>query len=88
MPRIEFPCQYQIQVIMVCEMELRESQVEAVLDTVHAHAAPVDRDRLRLNPSRNGNYVSLRLELVATGEPQLKALHQSLLQLPYVKLVL
>ncbi|MGI9325426.1 MAG: YbeD family protein [Pseudomonadales bacterium] len=87
-PKIEFPSLYPIKVIMVHQTERSEAQIEEVLVVVHDHAEPVDRRKLKLNPSRQGSYVSVSLEIMATGEPQLKALHQSLLALPYVKLVL
>lgn len=87
-PTIAFPCLYPIKVIMAQDAVGRDAQIEAVLAIVHEHADPVDREQLQLNPSRQGNYVSVRLEIMATGEPQLKALHRALLTLSNVKLVL
>lgn len=85
---IEFPCLYPIQVIMARAQNQHDVQVEEVIAIVHEHAEPIDREQLSFNPSRKGNYVSVRIQIVATGEPQLKTLHQSLMALPFVKLVL
>lgn len=91
-PKIDFPCDYPIKVIMLADRERTqlpvEQQVDAVLEAVHSHAQPVDRQTLQLNPSRQGNYVSVSLDIIATGENQLRLLHAELRALPYVKLVL
>ena len=87
-PKIEFPCDYPIKVITVANAQRASVQLDEVLAVVHAHAAPIDPKTLEQKPSRAGKYVSLRMDIVATGEQQLQNLHSALQALPYVKLVL
>lgn len=87
-PKIEFPCDYPIKVITVANQQRAAQQLDEVLAVVHAHAEPIDPRTLEQKPSRAGTYVSLRLDIVATGERQLQNLHSALQALPYVKLVL
>ncbi len=83
-PKIAFPCDYPIKVILVSG----EMHVSEVLAVVQQHAPEVDELNADVKPSRNGNYGSVRLSIRATGEAQLTALHQALMNLPYVKMVL
>ena len=59
-----------------------------VLDVVRQHAAGVTPDDVNLRRSAQGRYVSVAVTMVATGEPQLKALHADLMQMADVKMVL
>ncbi len=81
---IEFPCDYPLKIIFVSG----ETRVSEVIAIVQQHAPEVDELDAEVVPSRNGNYASLRVSIHATGEKQLKALHQQLVALPYVKMVL
>ena len=83
-PSIEFPCDYPIKIIGVSDTVFRETVVEIV----RAHAPNLDDDTISERASRNGRYCAVNLSIVATGEPQLKALHQDLMAQPLVKLVL
>lgn len=85
---IEFPCAYPIKVIMVRAEDDPASQLESMLAVVHEHAEPINRDTLVETPSRARSYVSYSMEIEATGEAQLKALHQALMARADVKLVL
>ncbi len=85
---IEFPCRYPIKVIMIRSEQDPAAQLESMLAVVHEHAPDVDRDALKETPSRAQNYVSYSLDIEATGEPQLKALHAALMARDDVKLVL
>lgn len=87
-PKIDFPCDYPIKVIVVVDPQRSAEQLDEVLSVVHAHAEPINPDTLQQQPSREGKYVSVRMDIVATGEGQLRALHSALRALPYVKLVL
>ena len=81
---IEFPCDYPIKII-------GERDPESVADisaTVRKHAPEVTPDQVTSRKSRNGNFESIRVTIVATGEEQLKALHTELVALPSVRLVL
>ena len=84
MPKIEFPCDYPIKVIG----EVEEGAVAKIIQVVRIHAAEVTPDQVSTRASRNGNFQSIRVSIVATGEEQLKQLHTDLLQLDCVRLVL
>ena len=81
---IEFPCDYPIKIIGETDPE----SVAEALSIVRRHAPEVTPDQFNMRKSKNGNYQSLRVTIVATGESQLKALHADLLALPSVRLVL
>lgn len=83
-PVIHFPCDYPIKVILVSG-DMRVSEVLAV---VQQHAPEVDELNAEVVPSRNGKYGSVRINILATGEDQLKRLHKDLLSLDFVKMVL
>ena len=82
--RIEFPCDYPIRIIG----EQVRGFPETVLEIVRAHAGSVHESSLSVQESRQGTYCSVRITIVATGEPQLKALHQALMAEPAVRMVL
>jgi hypothetical protein len=82
--RIEFPCDYPIRVIGEQIAGFRD----IVLDIVADHAGPVPEAAVSVRESRDGTYCSVRVTIVATGEPQLKALHRALMAEPAVRLVL
>ncbi|GAA3587280.1 MULTISPECIES: HP0495 family protein [Marinobacter] len=73
-PKIEFPCDYEIKVIGDAAPDFRDF----VVTVVERHAPGLREENIRLNPSRNGRFTSVRLTIVATGEPQLKALFEEL----------
>lgn len=82
--QIEFPCDYPIKIIGDTDPE----SVAAAIAIVRKHAPEVTPDQVNTRHSRNGNFQSVRVTIVATGEDQLKALHTDLLELPSVRLVL
>ena len=82
-PRIEFPCRYPIKIIG----DVTESVTE-IITIVRRHAPEVTPDEVSTRHSRKGNFQSVRVTIVATGEPQLQALHQDLIALPGVRMVL
>ncbi|MEQ8858453.1 MAG: DUF493 domain-containing protein [Pseudomonadales bacterium] len=82
--RIEFPCDYPIHVIGEQGDDFRET----VLDIVRDRVGTVHEWSVDVRESRAGNYCSVRITIVATGEGQLKALHQALLAEPAVRMVL
>ena len=81
---IEFPCDYPIKIIG----EVTESAIADALEVVRRHAPEVTPDQVSTRESREGNFQSLRVTIVATGEEQLSALHKDLVALPSVRLVL
>ena len=83
--KIQFPCDdYPIKVIASAHENLEAS----VLEIVQVHDECFDDRTVSFSHSRNGNYISVRLKIRATGEPQLKALHEELMAHPCVRLVL
>ncbi len=84
-PVIEFPVEdYPIKVIGTAGDEF----LAHVATIVQTHDQAFVAERVVSQPSRRGNYVSLRLSIRATSEAQLKALHTDLMAHPLVKLVL
>ena len=79
---IEFPCDWSLRIIGP-QADNFETMVREVLAD---HCDELRNVRLKL--SREGRYTSLNCVITATGEPQLKALHQALLATGQVKLVL
>ncbi len=83
-PKIEFPCDYPIKAIGSNHVDLKK----IVLDIVRIHAPDIDDSVIVLNPSRNGTFVSVRFSIFATGEDQLKSIHQDLIASDHIKMVL
>ncbi|MCZ6641281.1 MAG: DUF493 domain-containing protein [Gammaproteobacteria bacterium] len=81
---IEFPCDYPIKIIGVSKPVFRETVVEIV----RLHAPNLDEKTISERASKNGTYCAVNLSIVATGEPQLQALHLDLMAEPLVKMVL
>lgn len=83
-PVIEFPCpNYPVKIIGDAFDGYEAAVLEVVAQHAQLSAAPKP-----LNPSRNGRFVSLTVAIIATGEPQLKALHEALKGLSFVKMVM
>ncbi len=83
-PLLVFPCpDYPIKVLG----DAFEGYSTMVLGVIEKHAvlcsAPAP-----LKPSRNGRFVSLTVNIIATGEPQLRALNDELRALSFVKMVM
>ena len=73
-PRIEFPCDYPIAVVG----EAAPDFLALVEDIVEQHAPGFPRERTTVRASGGGRYVSVRISIRATGEPQLRALFDAL----------
>lgn len=74
-PRIEFPCEdYPIKVVGFNEDDFRGF----VIETVQIHAPDLDLTKISVAESRTGKYLSVRISITATGEDQLRALHDDL----------
>lgn len=84
-PKIQFPCDdYPIKVIGASS----DTLVSSVVAIVRVHDDGFEEATVDARRSRQGNYTSVRLSIRATGELQLKALHEALMAHPLVKLVL
>lgn len=73
-PRIEFPCDYVIKVVG----DAGDDFEAFVLASLEDHAELATSCEVRLRPSSNGRFVSLTVTIVATGEPQLRAIFETL----------
>lgn len=73
-PKIEFPCPYPLKVVGDAADDFREF----VATVLERHAGPIEVDALEVVSSRNGRFLSVRATIIATGEPQLKALFNEL----------
>ncbi|MAN52416.1 MULTISPECIES: YbeD family protein [Marinimicrobium] len=84
-PKIEFPCEdYPIKVLGDAGSELHE----LVIEVMERHAPGFDQTRIKIKDSRNGTYQSLTVWITATGEQQLKTIHQELVASSVTKMVL
>jgi putative lipoic acid-binding regulatory protein len=73
-PKIEFPCDYTIRVIGTATPDFREF----VVSVAERHAPGLKDGDVAVRDSSKGRYASIQLTIVATGEPQLKALFEEL----------
>lgn len=83
-PKIEFPCDYPIKVLGRSGDEFER----VVLEIFEHHAPGYNRGTITRRPSRNGKFTALTITIVATGKPQLEALHQDLMASGLVQMVI
>ena len=82
-PKIEFPCDYPIRIVGRSAPDYKDF----VLRVVAKHAPDFD-GRAKMKTSRNGKYMSARVVILATGEPQLQALFEDLKASGCIQMVL
>ncbi|KEQ19282.1 HP0495 family protein [Endozoicomonas numazuensis] len=82
-PKIEFPCDYEIRIVGNAAPDFQE----VVCAIVKQHAPEYDGN-FRLKESRTGKYTSVMVTIIATGEPQLKAIFEALKATGRVQMVL
>jgi|TARA_B110000495_G_C22510973_1_gene312578 uncharacterized protein len=73
-PKIEFPCEYPIKVVGRAAPDYKQF----VTDVILRHAADLDLSTVQIQPSRNGNFYSVRFTIIATGVDQLEAIFEEL----------
>ncbi|MFC3608641.1 DUF493 domain-containing protein [Stutzerimonas tarimensis] len=84
-PKIEFPCErYPVKVIG----DAGDGFTELVVEIVERHAPGFDSSTLVVRDSRNGRYLSVQVQITATGVEQLQAIHQDLRATGRVHMVL
>ena len=83
-PKIEFPCDYPIKVLGRSVEEFETT----ILEVFERHAPGFERDRIASKASRAGTFTSLTIYIMATGTPQLEALHEELLATGLVQMVI
>ena len=72
-PKIEFPCDYPIRVMGKAAPDYKDFVVEVV-----KKHDPHFSGHAEVKESRTGKFQSVVVVICATGEPQLKALHEEL----------
>ncbi len=83
-PRIEFPCDYPVKIVG----ENRDTFSQDVVDLVRRHAPEITDEHVKVRASKAGNYCAVTITIRATGEAQLRELHETLKTHPLVHLVL
>lgn len=83
-PKIEFPCAYPIKILG----DARDDFIDRVFQIVQSHAPEVERHKITTRDSRKGTFISVHIEIIATGVDQLQSIHQSLLMYDAVKMVI
>lgn len=83
-PKLEYPCDYPIKVMG----EAAEDFKELVVTVVRKHAPELNDERVTLRESKAGNYYSVTVTIVATGEAQIMAIFEDLKKTGRVKMVL
>lgn len=82
-PKIEFPCEYPIRIVGHAAPDYKDF----VLSVVAKHDPDFD-GKAKMKTSRNGKYLSATVVIMATGEPQLKALFEELKASGRIQMVL
>ncbi|HEY9035006.1 MAG TPA: DUF493 domain-containing protein [Pseudomonadales bacterium] len=83
-PKIEFPCDYPIRIMGNADAQF----LDTVLAIVSEHAPDYCPDSVRVRDSSKGRFVSVHVQIVATGVDQLDRLHQALKAYHAVRMVL
>jgi len=83
-PKIEFPCRYPVKIVGTNSIDF----VARVTSIVRAHAPELTEDDVSIKLSSGGKFCSTTCVIVATGEPQLRALHEELRSFDAVSMVL
>jgi uncharacterized protein len=83
-PKIEFPCDYPIKVLGRQADEFEQ----VIYATVEKHAPGFDRQRVQIKTSRKDTFFSYTIIITATGQDQLEALHQDLMNTGLVQMVI
>ena len=84
-PKIEFPqTDYPIRIIA----DSHDEVADQIIEVIRRHDDAFSSEAVEVVHSSKGSYCSVRLAILATGEAQLKALHEDLMKNPLVRLVL
>jgi hypothetical protein len=84
LPRLSFPCDYPIKVMVRAEQGVR-AHIDAI---VERHASPVDLSAVTERASAQQRFLSLTYVIRATGEPQIAELFAELKRCEQVLMVL
>lgn len=80
----KFPCEFPIKAI-----GKRMDNLDAIVfSIVHRHVPDLSEAAIRSRPSRQGNYISLTVTIMATSRTQLDAIYQDLTACEHIMMVL
>ena len=74
---LEFPCSFPIKAFGSAEQGA-DNFAALVLELVQAHVEDLTEQQLSQNPSKNGRFVAVTVNITATSQKQLDAIYQSL----------
>jgi len=83
-PKIDFPCRYPVKIVGSNSIDF----VARVTSIVREFDSELAEDDVKVRLSSGGKFCSVTCVIMATGEPQLKALHEELRTVSEVSLVL
>lgn len=83
-PKIEFPCLYPIKIIGKAADDFQQK----VISVVEGHTGKITEDLIKVQASRQNNYLSITVTIAATGEAQLRGIFLDLKKIENVKMVL
>ena len=83
-PKIEFPCEYPIKIIGQSGPEL----YRLVIRAMETHSPGFEHSKITVRDSKNQNFQSITVVIIATGPDQLESLFGDLKVDPLVKMVL
>lgn len=83
-PKIEFPCRYPVKIVGSNSIDF----VARVTGIAREFDAELTEEDVSVRLSSGNKFCSVTCVIMATGEPQLKALHEKLRTVPDVSLVL
>lgn len=71
---IEFPCHYELKAMGPhCE-----TFIDLVFSVTQKHVTEIEREAIRLNPSKTGKYVSVKIKFYATHIEQIHGIYGEL----------
>jgi len=82
--KLAFPCRYPVKAMTQAE----EQSVQQVLETITSIGLPVESDRVRVRPSRNGRFQSITVEVDVSSREQLEQTYAALRALDCVLMTL
>ncbi len=74
---LEFPCSFPIKAFGSAELGA-DSFAALVFELVQPHVNELRQEHLSLNPSKNGRFVAVTINITATSQQQLDAIYQTL----------
>jgi len=83
-PKIEFPCRYPVKIVGTNSIEF----VATVTAIVRDFDTRLSEDDVSVRLSSGGKFCSVTCVMMATGEPQLRSLHERLREVDDVSMVL